>query len=315
MRHRFRSRPLDGRSRDHRVRAGRALSRRRRRSPPPIQLPHGDRDRAEGAGRSADAAGQRHGRAARPRCSDAGVGIVSEAGQYSPEHLLHRVQRPASSATRGSAASAPARPIPGVTTYFDGVPQLNANTSSIDLLDVEQVEFVRGPQSALFGRNALGGLVNVMSSRRPSLSAWTGSFSAPFANAGSHEIARQRRRARGVGGRGRRRVRDGLRPARRLHHATPSPATTLDDRARRSRPRGSCCGRPPPNWETRAHRERRARPRRRLCAARSWRRCATRPFIAARDFEGFTHRDLFGTTILNRHEGGAFRVHDHHRLR
>ena len=34
----------------------------------------------------------------------------------------------------------------------------------------------------------------------------------------------------------------------------------------------------------------------------------TSPFIAARDFEGFTHRDLFGTTILNRHEGGRFAV-------
>ena len=64
--------------------------------------------------------------------------------------------------------SSPANP--GVTTYIDGVPQLNDNTSSIDLLDVERIEFVRGPQSALFGRNTLGGLVNVVT-ERPSLDA------------------------------------------------------------------------------------------------------------------------------------------------
>ena len=56
---------------------------------------------------------------------------------------------------RGIGAS-PANP--SITTFFDGVPQLNANTSSIDLVDVDQIEFVRGPQSALFGRNALGGV-------------------------------------------------------------------------------------------------------------------------------------------------------------
>ena len=102
-----------------------------------------------------------------------GVGIVSEAGQYSPNtYFTEFTARKLSNARFRGIGSSPANP--GVTTYFDGVPQLNANTSSIDLLDVEQVEFVRGPQSALFGRNTLGGL-STSSSARPSLSAWTGS--------------------------------------------------------------------------------------------------------------------------------------------
>ena len=62
--------------------------------------------------------------------------------------------------------SSPANP--AVATYFDGVPQLNTNSSSIDLIDVGQVEFVRGPQSALFGRNSIGGLINVTSAGRRS---------------------------------------------------------------------------------------------------------------------------------------------------
>jgi iron complex outermembrane receptor protein len=58
---------------------------------------------------------------------------------------------------------------------------LNANSSSIELLEIDQIEFVRGPQSALFGRNTLGGLVNITSAR-PSLAKWTGSIIAPFGN-------------------------------------------------------------------------------------------------------------------------------------
>ena len=81
--------------------------------------------------------------------------------------------------------SSPANP--AITTYIDGVPQLNTNSSSIELLDVQQVEFVRGPQSTLFGRNTLGGLVNV-NSVRPSLSKWTGSAVVPFGNFSAFDV-------------------------------------------------------------------------------------------------------------------------------
>ena len=52
---------------------------------------------------------------------------------------------------------------------------------------MNQIEFVRGPQSALFGRNTLGGLVNI-TSVRPSVSNWTGSLSVPFGNYGSWAV-------------------------------------------------------------------------------------------------------------------------------
>ena len=76
---------------------------------------------------------------------------------------------------------------PGVTTYIDGVPQLNESSASLELLDVGQIEFVRGPQGALFGRNTLGGLVNVTTAR-PSLDSWTGTLSAPFGNYGAWAV-------------------------------------------------------------------------------------------------------------------------------
>ena len=117
---------------------------------------------------------------------DAGVNTVSEGAQYSPNTFFTEFSaRKLSNARFRGVGSSPTNP--GVTTYFDGVPQFNANTSSIDLLDVGQIEFVRGAQSPLFGRNSLGGVINIVSAR-PSLSAWTGNFSAPFANASLYEI-------------------------------------------------------------------------------------------------------------------------------
>jgi iron complex outermembrane receptor protein len=52
---------------------------------------------------------------------------------------------------------------PGVTTFIDGVPQLNFYSANIELLDVDQVEFLRGPQGDLFGRNTAAGLINITS--------------------------------------------------------------------------------------------------------------------------------------------------------
>jgi iron complex outermembrane receptor protein len=109
-----------------------------------------------------------------------GISIVSEAAIYAPNTFFSELTaRKISNATFRGIGSSPANP--GITTFFDGVPQLNTNSSSLTFLDVQQVEFVRGAQSALFGRNTLGGVVNV-NSRRPTMSRWTGRLSVPFAN-------------------------------------------------------------------------------------------------------------------------------------
>jgi len=52
---------------------------------------------------------------------------------------------------------------PAVTTYIDGVPQLSFSTSNIQLVDIDRIEFLRGPQGTLYGRNTLGGVINIYS--------------------------------------------------------------------------------------------------------------------------------------------------------
>jgi len=117
---------------------------------------------------------------------NAAVHIISDAALFAPNtYFTEFSARKLSNPQFRGIGSSPANP--GITTYIDGVPQLNVASSSLELLDVNQIEFVRGPQGALFGRNTLGGLVNVTSAR-PSASAWTGNFSAPFGNYGSWAV-------------------------------------------------------------------------------------------------------------------------------
>ncbi|NML91832.1 TonB-dependent receptor [Sphingobium sp. TB-6] len=49
-----------------------------------------------------------------------------------------------------------------VATYIDGIYQPDPYSTLVDLVEVERVEVLRGPQGTVFGRNATGGLINVI---------------------------------------------------------------------------------------------------------------------------------------------------------
>jgi iron complex outermembrane receptor protein len=224
---------------------------------------------------------------------------VSDAGIYSPntyfsEFTARKLTNPR---FRGIGAS-PANP--SITTFVDGVPVLNANASNIELMDVEQVEFVRGPQSALFGRNTLGGLINVASAR-PSLIRWSGQAAVPFGNYGTREI---RGSASGP-------LSASVAVGVSIGHAQREGYTVNDITGNDLDYREATSGKaqllwtPAPAWETRliVSGERARDGDYALSDLAGLRQNALR---TQRDFEGRTDRDILSTTVLARREGARF---------
>lgn len=56
----------------------------------------------------------------------------------------------------GSAKNAPS-----VGLYVDGVPYFDRSTFDFNINDIESIEVLRGPQGTLYGRNTMGGIINV----------------------------------------------------------------------------------------------------------------------------------------------------------
>jgi iron complex outermembrane recepter protein len=55
---------------------------------------------------------------------------------------------------------------PSVAVYIDGVFQPRAQGPQFDLFDLERIEILRGPQGTLYGKNTLGGAINILT-RKP----------------------------------------------------------------------------------------------------------------------------------------------------
>lgn len=50
---------------------------------------------------------------------------------------------------------------PAIGLTIDNVPVMNKNAFDTELADIERIEVLRGPQSTLYGRNTMGGVVNI----------------------------------------------------------------------------------------------------------------------------------------------------------
>jgi iron complex outermembrane recepter protein len=68
-----------------------------------------------------------------------------------------------------------------VGVFIDGVYQSRPGVALGDLVDLERLEILRGPQGTLFGRNTSAGALNI-STKRPSLSEMQGFVNASYGN-------------------------------------------------------------------------------------------------------------------------------------
>lgn len=101
-----------------------------------------------------------------------GLSNISQIGDYTPSLIMDFT-----SALTGSSASITTfiRGIgqsdflltidPGVGLYVDGVYVARSVGGIVDLLNLERIEVLKGPQGTLFGRNTIGGAVNIVSAK------------------------------------------------------------------------------------------------------------------------------------------------------
>lgn len=71
---------------------------------------------------------------------------------------------------------------PGVGFYVDGVYYARSAAATLDFIDVESIEVLRGPQGTLYGKNTTAGALNI-TTRKPSFSS-VGRFELSYGNYG-----------------------------------------------------------------------------------------------------------------------------------
>jgi iron complex outermembrane receptor protein len=230
---------------------------------------------------------------------NAGARYVGDAARTAPNVFIHEFTARKLSNPRFRGIGAGPNNA-GVTTYIDGVPQLNTNSSSLELIEVNQIEFARGPQSALWGRNTVGGLIAI-ASREPAREAWTGEVTAPFGNRALRDV---RGAVSGpvmgdrlsVGFAAGYSARDG-------YTVNDVTGNTLDDRS-------AAFGKvqllftPGASWAARliVNAE---RARDGDYALQDLAALRQNPFHSSRNVEGFTHRDVVAPTFLLTHRGSS----------
>lgn len=104
---------------------------------------------------------------------DRGSGTIAALGNLTP-NLVYNTTAPVSGVSSGAIVfirgvgqtDFQLTTDPGVGTYLDGVYVARSVGGVLDVVDVERIEVLRGPQGTLFGRNTIGGAISIVS-RKP----------------------------------------------------------------------------------------------------------------------------------------------------
>ncbi len=89
-----------------------------------------------------------------------GVTAIKDVSQIVPNlHIPDYGSRTTSSIYIRGLGARIDQPVMGLN--IDNVPYLNKNAFDTEVMDIERIEVLRGPQSTLYGRNTMGGVMNI----------------------------------------------------------------------------------------------------------------------------------------------------------
>lgn len=98
-----------------------------------------------------------------------GVSQAGDVAEFTPNLVMRKQSSSQSNyaiAIRGISSGETALAIdPTVAIYQDGVYIARTTGAAFDIVDLERIEVLRGPQGTLFGRNTVGGAINVITEK------------------------------------------------------------------------------------------------------------------------------------------------------
>jgi len=91
---------------------------------------------------------------------------LADVARYTPGFSFENLNGPlATPSIRGQSQTRVDLAVQNVATFFNGVYLQRGYMVDASLLDIERIEVVKGPQSALYGRNAFSGAINYVTAR------------------------------------------------------------------------------------------------------------------------------------------------------
>ena len=101
--------------------------------------------------------------------TERGISTILEVAQFSPNTTLQQSRGTNSTITAFIRGVGQEDPLwgyePGVGIYIDDVYVARPQGAVLDILNVERVEVLRGPQGTLYGKNTIGGAVKYVTKR------------------------------------------------------------------------------------------------------------------------------------------------------